>query len=163
MKSFYTSSFNKQHQNTWKNISPLACHTAWNSTTSGSQLQTPQGTLSTFSHQHWSVTLFNQLRGLEGKKSDSDYSRGKVNLPIWVTALEKTGVPVWAGTPRRAQGRLGPWERRGNPSEKKVALEREGQQLRTHTSFSCISHKSQQKCFMNDSIIDCNILVQRLW
>lgn len=26
-----------------------------------SELQTPQGALSTFSHQHWSVTLFNQL------------------------------------------------------------------------------------------------------
>lgn len=46
-----------------KNYTPPACTTAWNSTIIGSQsqLQTPQGALSAFIHQHWSVTLFNQL------------------------------------------------------------------------------------------------------
>lgn len=136
-----------------------ACRTTWNSTMTGSwsKLQTPQGALSAFSHQHWSVTLFKQLLspnsqlcGLEEKNNNSDGSRGKVNLPSRGTALERATVPVWAATPRKARGGLGLCERGGETSGKKVGLGREGKQPWTGTSFLpfYLSHELQQKCLM---------------
>lgn len=131
----YTSSFNiymwydligiKTHQKLYLPLPP-ACRTTWNSTMTGSwsELQTPQGALSAFSHQHWSVTLFNQLlspnsqlSGLEEKNSNSDGSRGKVNLPFCGTALERARVPVWVATPRKAREGLSLWEGRRNFGE----------------------------------------------
>lgn len=64
------------------------------------------------------MNLFNQLlsstaslSGLKEENSNSDGSRGKVNLSSWDTALGRARGPVDVGTPRQAREGLGLCER----------------------------------------------------